>query len=387
MPRSLDICILIDDSILNIHHGVRRYLISLFSALIEQGHHPKIILADPKLGFLIVDTNQDFLLNNGFSKNRLVGISRRDIIRLINSGRHFWLARDPLQHKTFSGYKSEGQAEFDICIVGAPWMIKSGLKLPEAKRRICIAYDAIPNLYYLKSPHDVGLHLFANAHYKGYQWADEEGDGIFCISERTAQQCEAFGFGQKKGLSILPPMLPPGYLDIAKNERAQVKNRTAILAAPFDKRKGLNSIPKLVNSGHFDELLIFGRPRCSDEDLANFFEQIEIENVQWWCDVDFKKQVELYSAAKVLLFPSLDEGLGFPVLEAYACGTSVLATDIQPLNRLVLPEDLLSPDEPARIKQARLRADEQTTPGKYQDYVRSLCEKVGFSFLSEFRND
>ena len=36
----------------------------------------------------------------------------------------------------------------------------------------------------------------------------------------------------------------------------------------------------------------------------------------------------LYSGAEVFVFPSLYEGFGMPVLEARACGTRVVATDI-----------------------------------------------------------
>jgi alpha-1,3-rhamnosyl/mannosyltransferase len=43
--------------------------------------------------------------------------------------------------------------------------------------------------------------------------------------------------------------------------------------------------------------------------------------------------VELYRGAECLLFPSLYEGFGFPVLEAMACGTPVVCA-----NRTSLPE-------------------------------------------------
>jgi glycosyltransferase involved in cell wall biosynthesis len=41
-----------------------------------------------------------------------------------------------------------------------------------------------------------------------------------------------------------------------------------------------------------------------------------------------------YCAARALLFPSLAEGFGWPIIEAMACGTSVLTTNQAPMNEI-----------------------------------------------------
>jgi glycosyltransferase involved in cell wall biosynthesis len=51
--------------------------------------------------------------------------------------------------------------------------------------------------------------------------------------------------------------------------------------------------------------------------------------------------VRLYSGAACLLFPSLGEGVGFPVLEAMACGAPVVASDRTSLPELVGDAGLL----------------------------------------------
>jgi glycosyltransferase involved in cell wall biosynthesis len=50
--------------------------------------------------------------------------------------------------------------------------------------------------------------------------------------------------------------------------------------------------------------------------------------------VSDERLVELYNAADVLLFPSWAEGFGLPVLEAMACGTPVVASDIPVLREV-----------------------------------------------------
>ncbi len=60
----------------------------------------------------------------------------------------------------------------------------------------------------------------------------------------------------------------------------------------------------------------------------------------------------IYSAAEAFVFPSLHEGFGIPVLEAFACGVPVVCSRIEPLTEFASPAalfvDPLSPDDIAR---------------------------------------
>ena len=42
----------------------------------------------------------------------------------------------------------------------------------------------------------------------------------------------------------------------------------------------------------------------------------------------------LYASATALLFPSLQEGFGWPVIEAQACGCPVFTSDLAPMNEI-----------------------------------------------------
>lgn len=52
-------------------------------------------------------------------------------------------------------------------------------------------------------------------------------------------------------------------------------------------------------------------------------------------DYDEEYVADLYRASDVLLFPSLAEGFGVPLIEAQACGIPVITSDVSPMNELV----------------------------------------------------
>lgn len=82
----------------------------------------------------------------------------------------------------------------------------------------------------------------------------------------------------------------------------------------------------------------------------------ETPGVRWLSEVDQKVLPALYAGAYALVFPSLYEGFGLPVLEAMACGTPVICS-----NRGSLPEVagnaalLIDPLSPQEISEAMQR--------------------------------
>ena len=101
----------------------------------------------------------------------------------------------------------------------------------------------------------------------------------------------------------------------------------------------------------------------------------------------------LYSSAEALVFPSLREGFGWPILEAQACGCPVVTSDRPPMNHLggtaallANPEDpddfagrlreLLAEDDGARLrrKNEALRHAARYDP---QSFIEAVLRAYG----------
>ena len=70
-------------------------------------------------------------------------------------------------------------------------------------------------------------------------------------------------------------------------------------------------------------------------------------------DVSHDDLRALYCGAAALLFPSLQEGFGWPIIEAQACGCPVFASDLAPMNEIGSDAAVyVNPQDPAAIAQA-----------------------------------
>ena len=81
----------------------------------------------------------------------------------------------------------------------------------------------------------------------------------------------------------------------------------------------------------------------------------------------------LYSCALATLFPSFEEGFGWPILEAQACGCPVVITDRPPMNEVAGGAAILiDPAEPTTAARTIARALEDTT-GMRADGLRNAA--------------
>lgn len=166
------------------------------------------------------------------------------------------------------------------------------------------------------------------------------------LTDYVRSGLEQFGFGAR--IEVIPPAVNPIF-----HLRRDVQSIRTALGLPMDRkvllsvstaelRKNLKVLPKVMDCLPPEYLLVRVGPAVRGAHcLANLTDE---------------EMAMLYSASDALLFPTLDEGYGLPVLEAFASGTPVVSSDIPVIREVAGGKALLGdPNNPERL--ARLCRD------------------------------
>jgi alpha-1,3-rhamnosyl/mannosyltransferase len=171
---------------------------------------------------------------------------------------------------------------------------------------------------------------------KAAQWADH----VMTISEFSkAEIVKHFGIPAER-ISVVHLGVDPKYSQAVESNQIQKTRKKFKLQRPYflclgtlQPRKNIASawtafkqLPPNVQSEY--DLVIVGRNGWGVEALV---EQLSNQNadshVKWLGPVAEIDKLALLQGAKALVFPSLSEGFGLPMLEAFAAGTPVIASN------------------------------------------------------------
>jgi alpha-1,3-rhamnosyl/mannosyltransferase len=172
--------------------------------------------------------------------------------------------------------------------------------------------------------------------------------------ERLLAQCDVDPWRVEVVPYGVGPAFAPGAADSAALERLGVKGPYVLTVGTLQPRKNLPAavaaFERATAEGFPHTLVVAGARGWRDTAVAGMLQHPRIRVVGKVAD---EQLVELYRGADCLVFPSLYEGFGFPVLEAMACGTPVVCA-----NRTSLPEIagdaavLVDPDDSAAFAAA-----------------------------------
>ncbi|HOW60783.1 MAG TPA: glycosyltransferase family 1 protein [Candidatus Moranbacteria bacterium] len=180
-------------------------------------------------------------------------------------------------------------------------------------------------------------------------------DRVICISKFSRSQVLSIGISVKKisvvynGLDhkIFKPILE-------KNENFQEKYILSI--GSEIPRKNMANIIKTFSLLKKDfknlKLLKIGlAEKKYRQKTLSIIRNLDLKNdVVFINYVEEKKLPMFYSNAELLLFPSLMEGFGFPIVEAMACGCPVVTSNLNPMKELTQnTQILINPLNPNEI--------------------------------------
>ena len=306
------------------HFGVRNLFVSCFKILERNGHFVHFVHFEQHCNSVLFwrDIVQDEDLKSNI-KETAIGTKKR---------------YEELTKEKCSSISAEKyflgnciKNDYDAFIITNPWLINYPLDFGNNPVSL-ICHDCIANIFALLNVNK--SHEWGYLHNAGYQFSLDKNYHFLSNSEKTDK--EIIDFYNPKKHSYLPPVLPYAFFDV-KYVKEQKKENAILLAAPFDLRKGLLKIPEILNNlkDDFDVLYIYGMPRCGSKLYENFYKQIQVRNIIHYNKITSEDLIELYKKCKILFFPSTEEGLGLPIIEAQLCGCRVVTTNDIPMNQML----------------------------------------------------
>jgi len=166
----------------------------------------------------------------------------------------------------------------------------------------------------------------------------------------------------------------------------KIKKDFLLYVGALQPRKNLevlvDAFEKLREKGRGFQLVLAGEPAWKSEKILERIKNSEFKkDIILTGKVDFKDLPVLYQKAKIFIFPSLYEGFGIPVLEAWASGTPVIVADNSSLKEIgkdaVLKFKPSSPGDLLEKIELLLK----------RDIIKKRIVKKGLKYLENFSWD
>jgi glycosyltransferase involved in cell wall biosynthesis len=197
---------------------------------------------------------------------------------------------------------------------------------PSTAFKVTTVHDLTPILYPDLFPRDI-IRSIIGTHKMKLSWSKEESDRVIVPSESSKKDLIKLGFDNVK-IRVIPEAPSEDFKRVSPEEVELLKRKYKIagkyiLAVGMDPRKNSDRIMKafdLARAGRDLKLVFVGQPK--------YMEIEENRNIRIAGQVPLSDLPTFYSGAEALVYPSLYEGFGLPILEAFACGTPVVTSNI-----------------------------------------------------------
>lgn len=169
-------------------------------------------------------------------------------------------------------------------------------------------------------------------------------DRIIAVSQTVATGCgRRFGDAMAAKTTVVhhgvEPHFTPSPTPAIKTfcERKLIPDHYFLYVGSDRPHKNISVLLKMLATAHETAMLplVIAGMQSDTVNLRREVARLRLqERVYWLGEIAEADMPTLYSGARALLFPSLDEGFGLPLLEAMACGTPVICSAIPTLREV-----------------------------------------------------
>ncbi len=210
-------------------------------------------------------------------------------------------------------------------------------------------------------------------------------DRIICISENSRNDFVHFFFYSGSKIHVIYPGLDDHFFPRSEEEIARIRKKYGIhsdyilYVGDICTRKNILRMVRAFQHARKQgvgnlQFVLVGKGAYGEEEVLRYLNDSccarDIVRTGYVPDEDLPI---LYSGAKLFLFTTLYEGFGFPILEALACGTPVITSNVSSMKEIA-PEATCRVDPENEMEMAEAIADRVAHSDRYKQMVQTSID-------------
>jgi len=231
------------------------------------------------------------------------------------------------------------------------------------RRHLAAVRSLVPTVHdlaFLRLPHTVQRETLDNLHrhFPGVLFA---ADALIAVSAATAGDLAGLAGVNPRRVHVIHEGVDPSFFAGGSNPPYGLPPRYLLFVSTLEPRKNvvnlLEGFARAVAQGYPGELLLVGRWGWHAEAAQQALERSPVRGRIRHLDYLAREALsDVMRGAEALVFPSLLEGFGLPVVEAMACGVPVIVSRASSLPEVAGEAGLyVDPASPAEIASAIMR--------------------------------